>query len=218
MIAVHNLTFAYGRHTVFSGLSFEVKPGSATAVFGPNGTGKSTLCRILCGAMPPTGGTVTSTGRIGYVPQGDALLMDATVGENLRFFRDLAGGGGVPLPEALAGREKTLASALSGGLRKQLSIACALFGDPDTILFDEPCASLDLSFRDVVARVVADLLAAGRSVVYVGHDPAEFSGFADNVILMEENPLVLSRESLVAGDIPAGYGENLRKYFRESEN
>lgn len=193
MIAVRDLSFAYGRRTVFRDLSFDVEAGECAAVFGPNGSGKSTLCRILCGAVRPRTGSVKTTGRIGYVPQGDALLTDATVGENIRFFRDLTGGGDVSLPDALRDRGKTRVSDLSGGLRKQLSIACALIGDPDAVIFDEPCASLDLSFRGEVAETVNALKAGGKSVLYVGHDPAEFAGFCDKLILMREEPGVLTR-------------------------
>ncbi len=199
MILCQNLNFSWGRQKIVENLSFRVETGECLVLAGANGAGKTTLLSILAGIVPPASGTVKTDGKIGYVPQGSALLEDATVAENLRFFSDLAR---VPVPDPeklpFAVREnlKKRVSKLSGGMKKQVSIACALVSDPPVLLLDEPCAALDLPFCEDMIALVQQWKKALKTVVYVGHNPAEFEPFYDRILFLSNTPLLVSREEI----------------------
>ncbi len=201
MISIRDLHFSYGRRKIIDNLSFDAARGECVVLAGPNGSGKSTLLALAAGVLRASSGQITVRGRVGYVPQGTALFADATVEENLRFFADLAR---VPLPKhfpfAVEQYKKKKLSALSGGMKKQVSIACALLGDPEVILLDEPCAALDLGFRAEMADLVLSLKEQGRTVLYVGHDPAEFCAFCDRLVFFGDSPRVLERRELAEED------------------
>ncbi len=194
MIHAQNITFSYGRHIIVRNLSFSVSAGKCTVLAGPNGSGKSTVLSLLAGVLKPSSGKILTNGAVGYIPQGTALLEDATVEENLRFFAALAKKE-VPheLPFAVEDYKKQTVSKLSGGMKKQVSIACALIGDPQIILLDEPCAALDIAFRDEMTGIVKKWKADGKAIVYVGHDPAEFYSFYDTLIFVAPKPIVYEK-------------------------
>jgi len=197
MITVNKLSFSYGKHKVLDELCFSVKGGECLVLAGPNGSGKSTALSIISGALKASDGSVTINGKVGYVPQGTALLEDATVEENLKFFSKLAKG---HIPESLPFSVETYlkrkVSRLSGGMKKQVSIACALIGDPQVILLDEPCAALDIAFRDEMISIIEKWKQEGKAVIYVGHDPAEFYSIYDSVIFLDKPPKTFNRDEL----------------------
>ena len=185
MLTVSGLTFSYNRKPLLEALSFQAAPGECVVLAGPNGSGKSTALSLLAGVLKPDAGSIRTEGRIGYVPQGTALFEDMTVADNLAFFADLAG---AKLPKEFAfgvGRflKKKVAS-LSGGTKKRVSIVCALLGDPVNLLFDEPCAGLDVQYRDELAELILRLKQEGRSVCYVGHETSEFASFYDRLVFL----------------------------------
>lgn len=197
MTEVHELCFSYGKRRILSGLSFTAGPGECVVLAGPNGSGKSTALSLIAGVLRPDSGTVRTEGRVGFVPQGAALFEDMTAGENLRFFAGLAG---CSVPAALPfGVEKNLGlkvSKMSGGMKKQLSIACALLGGPQLILLDEPCAALDIRYRQELAALVLELKARGRTVIYAGHEPMEFAPFYDKLLLLGGEAACYTRSQL----------------------
>ncbi len=197
MLTVTDISFSYGRKTVFEKLSFSVAPGECVVIAGPNGCGKSTALSVIAGALKPSCGTVSCEGKLGYVPQGSALMEDATVMENLRFFASVSHGT-VPekLPFSVDAFRKKKVSRLSGGMKKQVSIAAALLGDPDVILLDEPSSALDISFRDEMTELIKEWLAAGKAVVYVGHDPYEFHSFFNKIVFLDDVPVTYCRSEL----------------------
>lgn len=213
MITVRDVCFSYGKRTILDGLSFTAEPGECVVFAGHNGAGKSTALSVIAGILRPTHGTVEVQGRVGIVPQGTALFEDMTVGDNLRFFADLAGCA-VPeeLPFGVQRYGKTKVSRLSGGMKKQVSIACALLGDPRVLLLDEPCAALDVVYRTELIELISSLKKAGRTVIYVGHEPMEFAAFYDKLIFFGEKPVCRSRAQL-SGD-PA---EDICLYARFTE-
>jgi len=83
---VRNICFSYGKKHVLRNLNFSVQNGECLVLAGPNGSGKSTALSIIAGAVKPSSGKVIADGRIGYVPQGNALFEDAAVQDNLKFF------------------------------------------------------------------------------------------------------------------------------------
>ncbi len=194
MLCLNEISFSYGKKKIIENLSFSVAPGECVVLAGPNGSGKSTALSVIAGILKPSSGTVSAEGKIGYVPQGTALLNDATVLENLRFFASMSHGG-IPekLPFSVERYLKKKVTRLSGGMSKQVSIACALLGDPSIILLDEPCAALDISFRDEMISLVSELKANGKAIVYVGHDPSEFYPFYDKLVLPGISKTVLTR-------------------------
>ena len=205
MLTADGLTFSYNRKPLLEALSFHAAPGECVVLAGPNGSGKSTALSLLAGVLKPDAGKVSAEGRIGYVPQGTALFEDMTVAYNLAFFADLAG---TKVPKELAfgvGRflKKKVAS-LSGGTKKRVSIVCALLGDPANLLFDEPCAGLDIQYRDELTGLILRLKEEGRSVCYVGHETSEFAAFYDRLVFLGNGkPQVFEKADLsgTSGDI-----------------
>ena len=124
-------------------------------------------------------------GRLSLVPQGTALFEDMTVEDNLLFFAGLTRSA-VPkeLPFDLDQYRRKKLSALSGGSRKRVSLACALLGDPANILFDEPCAGLDILYQQELISLIVSLKEQGRTVLYVSHDPQEYGSFFDRLIFL----------------------------------
>ena len=211
-IAFENVSFSYGgrnSRTVLSEVSFEAERGECVVVAGSNGSGKSTLLSLAAGILRPTGGRIFRAGRVGYVPQGSALLEDATVAENLRFFADLVHADiPAPLPFEVAGWLGKRVSRLSGGMKKQVSIACAMAGDPDLFLLDEPCGALDIRFRDSLAGLITSWKQQGKTVLYIGHEPSEFASFCDRFLFMAKGKCVP-----IPADIPRD-----EQAFREMMN
>ena len=185
MLEVRSLSFSYRGRPVVSGLSFIALPGTVTVLAGPNGSGKSTTLSLIAGILKPDSGGVVSDGRIGYVPQGVALFEDMTVLDNLRFFASEAKAEIPPrLPFGLEGILKKRVSALSGGMKKRVSICVALLGDPEILLFDEPVESLDLIFRDELSSVIRNLRANKKTILYVGHETGEYTDFYDRMLFI----------------------------------
>lgn len=212
MIQANNISFSYGKNEIIRDVSFRVGGGECLVIAGSNGTGKSTLLSVLADIVRPSGGSVKTEGRIGYVPQGSALLEDATVEENLRFFAKLAKSS-LPdtLPFSVKDYKHKKASSLSGGMKMQVSIACALMGNPSILLLDEPCASLDITFREEMASLVAQWKKEGKAVIYVGHDPAEFYPFYDSILFLDAHPAVHTRSEL---DEHAGTAEAFTALYK----
>lgn len=197
MVAVQDICFSYGRKKILKNLSFSVAPGECVVLAGPNGTGKSTAVSVLAGILRPRSGTVKVDGALGFVPQGTALFEDMTAGDNLRFFAGLKGCE-VPkkLPFGVERYLNTRVSKLSGGMKKQVSIACALLGDPRVIVLDEPCESLDVEYREELTQMIRQHKEQGCAIVYVGHEPMEFAPFYDKIVFLKDGCRVYTRDEL----------------------
>ena len=183
MIELLDISFSYGRKKILNNLSVTVGPGECVVLAGANGSGKSTALSIMAGVLRPDSGTVQVKGSVGFVPQGTALFEDMTVLDNLRFFAGLKKCA-VPdkLPFGVERYLKTRVSRLSGGMKKQVSIACALLGDPQVLLLDEPCAALDMEYRQELTELIVEKKNQGCAIVYVGHEPLEFYPFYDRIV------------------------------------
>jgi zinc/manganese transport system ATP-binding protein len=208
VVKVHELALRFGERTLFEGLSFELERGELLAVLGPNGTGKTSLLRILLGLAEPSAGSVEIEGcppqerchHIGYVPQQRIFDRDVVLrGRDLvrlgldghrwgfgRFQPDdrvrvdaaLAEVGAAAYADAPIGR-------LSGGEQQRLRVAQALVADPVLILADEPLLSLDLAHqRGVVDLLDARRESAGTPVVFVTHDVNPVLHSVDRVLYL----------------------------------
>ncbi len=185
MIELKDVSFSYGRRKILNNLCVSVRAGECVVLAGPNGSGKSTALSIMAGVLRPDAGTVRVSDAVGYAPQGTALFEDMTVRDNLHFFAGLKKCS-VPaeLPFGVERYLGTRVSKLSGGMKKQVSIACALLGDPQVLLLDEPCEALDVEFRDELAQIILDRKQQGCAIAYVGHESQEFYRFYDRVVFL----------------------------------
>jgi ABC-2 type transport system ATP-binding protein len=153
----------FGQIHAVDGIDLSLPPGRIYGLLGPNGSGKTTLIRLLTGLASATSGSVRVLGvempsrenlsRIGYMTQADGIYPELSVWENLRFFAALYGQNDkaailrtLELVE-LAGRLDTPALNLSGGMRRRLSMACALAHKPSVIFLDEPTVGVDPALR-----------------------------------------------------------------------
>ncbi len=198
-IKVQGLTKRFGHFTAVDGVSFEVQPGEVVGYLGPNGSGKTTTIRMLCGILLPSAGSAWVMGedvvrypervkrQIGYMSQKFALYDDLTVLENLTFY---AGVYEVPaetekarLDEILhmAGLERrtgSLTSDLSGGWRQRLALGCALVHRPPLLFLDEPTSGVDPVARRDFWDLIYQLAAEGTTIFVTTHymDEAEHCG------------------------------------------
>jgi ABC-type multidrug transport system ATPase subunit len=195
MIELSHLTFSYGKNkpTILSDVSLIAKDGACTVLCGENGAGKSTLVGLLAGILQPTDGTVRHTGRLGYLPQESALFDDMSARDNLKFFAGLYG---VSLPKdselpfGVADFLNKKAGELSGGMKKRLSLACTLIGNPDTLLLDEPSAALDSEHRQQLIQLLLSLRNEGKCILYIGHDVKEYREICDVRYLLDEKKII----------------------------
>jgi len=182
---------------------------------GPNGTGKSTVISMLAGVIKPKGGKIQMPSRFGYVPQGMGLFEDMSVEDNLKFFYKIVKTP-VPtrLPFGLEAHRKKKISQLSGGLAKRVSIACALAGNPEVIIFDEPCTGLDIISRQRLQRIILQLKKHGKTIIYACHEAAEFEPFYDSLIFMGKRPYrKITKDEM--GDLSTTYVELFNNYEEE---
>lgn len=205
-----NLTKSFGEFTAVDGVSFQVERGEIFAFLGPNGSGKTTTIRMLCGIITPTSGIGRVAGfdivgesdrvkeHIGYMSQRFSLYEDLTVRENLEFY---AGIYQVPSTErqrriaelismaGLEGREGALAGNLSGGWRQRLALGCSIVHRPPILFLDEPTAGVDPVSRRRFWDMIYDLSEEGVTVFVTTHymDEAEH---AHRVSLMLAGKLI----------------------------
>ena len=195
-VRMEGLTRLFGDFVAVSGLSLSVNPGEVFGFLGPNGSGKTTTIRMLCGLLPPSAGRAEVLGkdvvrsrreikqRIGYMSQRFSLYHDLTVAENLAFFargygldpRELGDRAEMALKTAgLHGKERRLVRELSAGVRQHLALACAIVHQPAVIFLDEPTAGVDPIARRGFWDQIGALASAGTTVFVTTHylDEAE---------------------------------------------
>ncbi|WP_315776738.1 MULTISPECIES: ABC transporter ATP-binding protein [unclassified Bradyrhizobium] len=193
-IDVQGLTKSFDGREVVHDLSMQVKRGSIYGFLGPNGSGKTTTIRMLCGLLTPDGGEGTCLGfdirrdadkikrLVGYMTQRFSLYQDLSVRENLEFVARLYG---MPDPRqaardmvqrlGLAGRERQLAGELSGGWKQRLALGACTLPNPQLLLLDEPTAGVDPKARRDFWNEIHALAGEGLTVLVSTHymDEAE---------------------------------------------
>ncbi len=172
---VRSLTVRFGDRLALASVSLEAPPGRVTAVVGGDGAGRTTLLRILAGALAPTEGEVRRPGpeAIGYLPATGGTYPDLTVEENLAFVAHAYGDPrgwrervGVLLARTgLAGVRDRLAGHLSGGMRRKLGAVCAMLHRPELLVLDEPTTGIDPVSRADLWWLIARAAAEGAAVV-----------------------------------------------------
>jgi ABC-2 type transport system ATP-binding protein len=193
-IEVEGLTKSFDGRKVVRNLSMRVKRGAIYGFLGPNGSGKTTTIRMLCGLLTPDEGRGTCLGydirtqadeikqHVGYMAQHFSLYQDLSVGENLEFVARLYGlanpkGAARAMIErlGLAGRERQLAGELSGGWKQRLALGACTLPNPQLLLLDEPTAGVDPKARREFWNEIHALAAEGLTVLVSTHymDEAE---------------------------------------------
>jgi len=190
-IATERLTKRFGELAAVDAIDLELAPGRIYGLLGPNGSGKTTLIRLLAGLARPSSGHAQVLGvempsranleRIGYMTQADGVYMELSVWENVRFFAALFGvRDEAALRQALdvvdlASRRDTPAFELSGGMRRRLSLACALVHRPAVLFLDEPTVGIDPALRVQFWGYFRELAAGGTTLLVASHvmDEAE---------------------------------------------
>ena len=193
-IEVEGLTKSFDGRTVVRDLSMRVKRGSIYGFLGPNGSGKTTTIRMLCGLLTPDSGRGTCLGydirtqgdeikrHVGYMTQRFSLYQDLSVRENLEFVARIYGMAN-PVGAArdmvarlgLEGREEQIAGSLSGGWKQRLALGACTLPNPRLLLLDEPTAGVDPKARREFWNEIHTLAAEGLTVLVSTHymDEAE---------------------------------------------
>ncbi len=222
IVSVSDLTFRYGDRTALDDLSLAVDPGEVFGFLGPNGSGKTTLFRILSTLLPAPAGAVRMFGRdlpadtaavrrrIGVVFQSPSIDRQLTAAENLRHHGHLYGLHGRDLEDRIAAnlarvglsdRAADRTGTFSGGMRRRVELAKGLLNHPDVLLLDEPSTGLDPAARIDLWRALADVRAAGVTVLVTTHLMDE----ADRC----DRLAVLAAGKLLACDPPAVLKERI---------
>jgi ABC-2 type transport system ATP-binding protein len=193
-VEVEGLTKSFGSKVVVRDLTMRVRRGQIYGFLGPNGSGKTTTLRMLCGLLTPDSGRGTALGydirtenekikrRVGYMTQRFSLYQDLSILENLEFVARVYG---LPDPSGaahgaidrlgLSGRERQLAGELSGGWKQRLALGACILPKPDLLLLDEPTAGVDPKARREFWGEIHKLAAEGMTVLVSTHymDEAE---------------------------------------------
>ena len=194
VIDVQGICKSFGGKAVVRQIDMRVKRGEIFGFLGPNGSGKTTFLRMLCGLLTPDAGSGTCLGfdilrespeikrRVGYMTQRFSFYEDLTVRENLDFVARIYG---LPNPRqavkesltrlGMAGRSDQLAGQLSGGWKQRLALAACMIHQPELLLLDEPTAGVDPKARRDFWEQLHELAAAGITVLVTTHymDEAE---------------------------------------------
>lgn len=207
ILEVSNVCKKYGKRVILDNVSLCANQGECIAIVGANGCGKSTLLAILSGALKAENGDIMCYGKnltkepklfsekIGYVPQENPLMDKLSVYDNLRFWycdstknlsEDLEHG--IPALFGLSSYRNYRVDKLSGGMKKRLSIACALAKDPAVLILDEPGASLDIICKEDIKNYLKSYLAQGGTVIITSHEETELS-LCSQMLLLQNGTL-----------------------------
>jgi ABC-2 type transport system ATP-binding protein len=176
---------SFGAIRAVDGLDLAFEPGRIYGLLGPNGSGKTTLIRLLAGLARATSGEARilgtrmpsrpMLGRIGYMPQAEAIYPELSVSENLSFFARLEGRASKAAVDSvldlveLSDRKGTPALELSGGMRRRLSLACTLVHEPPVLFLDEPTVGVDPALSVQFWSHFRRLASAGTTIVVASH-------------------------------------------------
>jgi len=225
LLTISNLKKKFGDFTAVDDISFSINKGEIFGFLGPNGAGKTTTINMICGLLKPTSGDITFSShlnqcnkniktQIGICPQENIYWPKLTCLEQLTFMGemyDLKGKAAKSRSEqilelmGLKAKTNVLASKLSGGMKRRLSICLAIIHDPKILVLDEPEAGLDPQSRILVRESIKSL-AAEKTIILTTHNMDEADRLSDRVAIIDQGKLLLV-------DTP----ENLKKSIGEGD-
>ena len=221
---MENVVKRYGDFTAVNNLSFDVRAGRVFGFLGPNGAGKTTTIRMIVGITGPDEGGIELFGehvsprsqdRIGYLPEERGLYKKMKIFEQLRYFAALKN-----VPQKLAdermdfwlGRmgltdwKKKKANDLSKGMQQKIQFISALLHEPDLLILDEPFSGLDPVNVETLLEVIAELKAAGKTIIFSTHLMETAERLCDDIILINKS------RKIVGGslrEVKASFGKNI---------
>ena len=211
LIHARGLTKNYGDFVAVDGIDFDVAKGESFGFLGPNGAGKSTTMRIIGATSVRTSGTLTILGKdpevngpqirahLGVVPQQDNLDVELTVSENIfiygRYFGLSSSFINKKIPELLEfaqleEKKDTKVQALSGGMKRRLTIARSLVSEPDILMLDEPTTGLDPQARHILWDRLFRLKEQGVTLLITTHYMDEAEQLCDHLIVMDKGKIM----------------------------
>ena len=226
-IDVQDLEMRFGETRALQGLTLQVREGELFGLLGPNGAGKSTTINILTGLLEATAGTASVGGHalpkearqvkeiIGVCPQDFSIFPYLTGRENVTLFGELYGVPRAELRErattildrlGLNGESDRRVKGYSGGMKRRISLATALIGDPEIAFLDEPTTGLDPQSRHAVWEFVETLKERKRTVILTTHYMEEAEALCDRIAIIDHGKL-----------IALGTPEELRKAYEAKD-
>lgn len=188
---IKNISKTYGKKLILDDISLEIADGTSVGILGVNGSGKSTLLSCIA-----KNDELKKSVNIGYIPQENPLFDELKPVDNIRMWTKL---NKAQILEALSSEAlaplgitefiNTPVSKMSGGMKKRLSIACALINNPDILLMDEPFASLDLTAKQDILDYMKYFISTGKSIIVASHDEQIFD-FCNKVYLLKDCKLL----------------------------
>jgi len=183
-LELDRVTKRFGETEAVRGVSYAVNPGEMFGLIGPDGAGKTTTIRLLCGLLRPDGGQIRVLGKdpvkhhhaittqVGYFSQKFSLYGDLTIDENIAFFAEIHGVSRyrdrrnrlLEMMQLTPFRSR-LADRLSGGMKQKLALACTLVHEPEIILLDEPTTGVDPVSRREFWRLLSEFLSQGITIL-----------------------------------------------------
>jgi ABC-2 type transport system ATP-binding protein len=226
VVHVDSVNVSYGSRRAIRDVTFSLGPG-VTGLLGPNGAGKTTLLRTIATAQAPDSGQILVEGidatrsadhravrrRLGYLPQSPGYYPRFTVAEFVRHIAILKEIGGREVRRAaveralatvdLGHRRNDKVRSLSGGMRQRLALACAILGDPEVLVLDEPTVGLDpeqrVRFREIIAE-----LGRTRAVLLSTHQTDDVASLCSRVIVLGEGAVLLDDTPRALADRATG--------------
>jgi lipooligosaccharide transport system ATP-binding protein len=211
LISARGLTKTYGDFVAVDGIDFDVAKGESFGLLGPNGAGKSTTMRIIGATSVRTSGTLTILGKdpevngpqirahLGVVPQQDNLDVELTVSENIfiygRYFGLSSSFINKKIPELLEfaqleEKKDVKVQALSGGMKRRLTIARSLVSEPDILMLDEPTTGLDPQARHILWDRLFRLKEQGVTLIITTHYMDEAEQLCDRLVVMDKGKIM----------------------------
>ncbi len=238
MIRIEQLSKSFGgtkkipKIDALKNVSLELHDGEITGILGLNGAGKSTLMRLIYGLLEPTQGEIfvdninvgkspdAARKKLGVLPDDTGLYKRLTARENVRYYGELQGFSGEALEQNISqlinwlGMEtiaERKAEGFSLGERMKTALARSIVHKPQNILLDEPTNGLDVITTRAVRKLLHELKAEGRCVLFSSHLMHEVSGLCDRVIVIAGGEIVA--DGSVANIVAAGKATNLEDAF-----
>jgi ABC-2 type transport system ATP-binding protein len=221
VITLDRVTKRYGRTTAVRDLSLSVERGEMFGLIGPDGAGKTTTIRLICGLLPADAGGVRvleldpvrdhrrMTGSVGYLSQRFSLYGDLSIDENIAFFAEIHG-----VHDYRARRDRLLemmqlapfrarlADKLSGGMKQKLALACTLVHEPALIVLDEPTTGVDPVSRREFWKLLSEFLSQGITILMATPYLDEAERCTRVALLHEGRVLALDRPDALRATLP----------------